>query len=256
MSRLKVAYESLNEKIYLPIHYNFYIQSLIYKTLSPIIAKKIHDVGYKFEKRSFKLFTFSRILEKGGKVKKGGKDFLLFKNGISFIFSSPFLDLISNFGERALKGKEFNLCENRVFLSTVEIITTPRIEESVLIKFLSPLTIHSTVTTKNNKNRSIYYKPVDKEFKELILNNLKKKYFLVFEKSGDDLNLEIIPLKFSIKKNLHIVMYKNTPIEAYDGIFKISGSRELIMLSYDTGLGDRNSEGFGLWDIWKGGKNA
>lgn len=256
MSRLKVTYESLNEKIYLPIHYNFYIQSLIYKTLSPLIAKKIHDVGYKFEKRSFKLFTFSRILEKGEKVKRFGKDFLQFKNRISFIFSTPILDLISNFGERALKEKEFNLCENRVFLSTVEIITTPRIEESVLIKFLSPLTIHSTVTIKNNKKRSIYYKPVDKEFKELITSNLKKKYFLVYEKSADNLILEIIPLKFSIKKNLHIVMYKNTPIEAYDGIFKLSGSRELIMLSYDTGLGDRNSEGFGLWDIWKGGKNA
>ncbi|MGB9750576.1 MAG: CRISPR-associated endoribonuclease Cas6 [Caldisericia bacterium] len=254
--RIKVTYESLNEKIFLPIHYNFYIQSLIYKTLSPLLAKKIHDEGYKFEKRGFKLFTFSRILEKGEKVKREGKDYLLFKNGISFIYSSPIVDIIADFGERGLREREFNLCGQRVFISKIEVITTPRIDSSVLIKFLSPVTIHSTVKKMDGVERSIYYKPVDKEFKELITNNLKKKYFLVYEKNVDDLDIEIKPIKFSIKKNLHIIIYKDTPIEAYDGIFELSGSKELIYLSYDTGLGDRNSEGFGLWEIWKGGDYA
>lgn len=254
--RLKLTYESINDKIYLPIHYNFYIQSLIYKTLSPLIAKKLHDEGFKFEKRRFKLFSFSRILEKGKKIKMKGKDLLIFNNYISFIFSSPIIDIVADFGERGLKEREFNLYNQNVFISKIEVITTPRIEDNLLIKILSPLTIHSTVKTYDNKRKSIYYKPIDKDFNELIEKNAKKKFKLIYEKDYDILNLEIKPYKFSIKENFHIIKFKNTPIEAYSGIFELKGSKELIMTTYETGLGDRNSEGFGLWELWKGGKHA
>jgi len=47
-----------------------------------------------------------------------------------------------------------------------------------------------------------------------------------------------------------------TPIEAYTGIFELSGSKELVEVTYEAGLGDRNPEGFGMWEIWKGGRNA
>jgi CRISPR-associated endoribonuclease Cas6 len=251
--RLKVTYESINGKIYLPIHYNFYIQSLIYRTLSPLLAKKLHDEGFKFEKRKFKLFSFSRILEKGKKVKINGKEFLLFNNYISFIFSSPIIDIIADFGERGLKEREFNLYNQNVFISKVEVITTPRIEDNLFIKMLSPLTIHSTVITYDNKRKSLYYKPTDKDFNKLIEKNAIKKFKLIYDKDYDNLNLEISPYKFSIKENYHIIKFKNTPIEAYSGIFKLKGSKELIMTTYEAGLGDRNSEGFGLWEPWKGG---
>ncbi len=254
--RLKVTYESLNGKIFLPIHYNFYIQSLIYKTLSPLLAKKIHNEGFKFEKRSFKLFSFSRILEKGKKVNINGKDMLLYENCISFIVSSPIVDLIADFGGRGLKEREFKLLNQQIFMSKIEVITTPRIENSVLIKMLSPITIHSTLKTYDDKKRSIYYKPIDKEFSELIEKNAIKKFKLLYNIEKDNLKLEIKPYKFSIKNNFHIIKFKNTPIEAYSGIYELKGSNELIMTTYETGLGDRNSEGFGLWDIWKGGRNA
>lgn len=248
--RIKLNYESPNGKIILPIHYNYYIEQLIYNTLSPTLSSKIHNEGYIIDKRKFKLFTFSRILEKGLKVKKNNKDLLFFKNGISFIFSSPIIDVISNFGERSLKKREFKLFNQKIFIYKLEIITQPRLENNVLIKFLSPVTIHSTVKKIDGKIRSIYYKPQDKEFSELISKNLKKKYLLVYDENKE-LFINIKPLKFSTKLNFHVILYKDTPIEAYDGIFELTGSKELITLSYDTGLGDRNSEGFGLWELFK-----
>ncbi len=254
--RVKVAYETLNEKLILPLHYNFYLQILIYNTLSPLLATKLHNEGFIFNKRKFKLFTFSRILNKGEKIKKNGKDFLLFKNGISFYFSSPIEDIVSDFGERGLKEKEFNLLNQRLFISRIEVITTPRIEEEIIIKMLSPVTIHSTLKNPEGKNKTYYYKPNEKDFSFLIERNAKKKYSLIYENEPNELNLKIDPYRFSVKKNLSVVIFKGTPIEGYTGIFELKGSRELIMSTYDAGLGDKNSEGFGLWELWKGGKNA
>jgi len=254
--RIKVAYENLNEKLILPLHYNFYLQILIYKTLSPLLATKLHNEGFILNKRKFKLFTFSRILNKGEKIKKNGKDFLLFKNGISFYFSSPIEDIISDFGERGLKEKEFNLLNQRVFISRIEVVTTPRIEEEVIIRMLSPVTIHSTLKNPEGKNITYYYKPNEKDFSSLIEKNAKKKYSLINKNEANNLYLKIEPFRFSVKKNFSVVIFKGTPIEGYTGIFKLKGSRELIMSTYDAGLGDRNSEGFGLWEPYKGGNNA
>ena len=100
------------------------------------------------------------------------------------------------------------------------------------------------------------YKPKEKEFSTLIEANARKKYSLIKEKDAKDLSLELKPVHFSVKENLCVIKFKQTPIEAYTGIFELSGSKELIEATYDAGLGDRNPEGFGMWEIWKGGNNA
>jgi CRISPR-associated endoribonuclease Cas6 len=45
--------------------YNSLLQGLIYELLNSIDAEKLHNEGFMFEKRQFRLFTFSEILEKG-----------------------------------------------------------------------------------------------------------------------------------------------------------------------------------------------
>lgn len=248
--RITLTYEVVDkEGIILPVHYNYLIQSLIYRTFSEDLAQKLHDVGFKFEKRTFKLFTFSRILEKGEKK----DNVFLFKKHISFYFSSPFLKIIEDIGMRALSLPTVELMSQRLFISGIEVITPPKIGTSNLIKMLSPLTMHSTLKKEDGSHKSYYYKPKEKEFSTLIEANARKKYSLIKEKDAKDLSLEFKPVHFSVKENLCVIKFKQTPIEAYTGIFELSGSKELIETTYDAGLGDRNPEGFGMWEIWKGG---
>ena len=230
--RITLTYEVVDkEGIILPVHYNYLIQSLIYRTFSEDLAQKLHDVGFKFEKRTFKLFTFSRILEKGEKK----DNVFLFKKHISFYFSSPFLKIIEDIGMRALSLPTVELMSQRLFISGIEVITPPKIGTSNLIKMLSPLTMHSTLKKEDGSHKSYYYKPKEKDATDL------------------SLSLELKPVHFSVKENLCVIKFKQTPIEAYTGIFELSGSKELIETTYDAGLGDRNPEGFGMWEIWKGG---
>ena len=51
-------------KLHLPLHYNYYIQSFLYAHISPELAKFLHDEGFVLEKRTFKMFTFSRVQRK------------------------------------------------------------------------------------------------------------------------------------------------------------------------------------------------
>ncbi|MEM3509653.1 MAG: CRISPR-associated endoribonuclease Cas6, partial [Nitrososphaerota archaeon] len=86
-----------------------------------------------------------------------------------------------------------------------------------------------------------------------------KKYILIKQAQGlsikedesKNLHLEIEPYKFSLEQNKKIVYFKNTIIECFSGIYKLTGSQELIYATYDAGLGAKSSEGFGMWDVWE-----
>jgi CRISPR-associated endoribonuclease Cas6 len=250
--RVRLTYEKLDgESIILPAHYNYYIQSLIYRTFSSELATKLHRDGFVFRKRRFKLFTFSRITEKG--TKKDREKLLVFKNRISFYFSSPHDNIVEDLGEEAFKKREFNLFNQRIFLSQLEILTLPRIEDKVIIKMLSPVTMYTTREEENKKN-VYYYKPDEEEFQRLIEENAKKKYFLIYEKEPDNLHLCIKPYRFNPKENHSVIFFKRTPIEGWTGIYELWGNPELIMTTYDAGLGSKNSEGFGMWKVWRGGE--
>ncbi|ACI18721.1 CRISPR-associated endoribonuclease Cas6 [Dictyoglomus thermophilum] len=250
--RIKIVYETLDGKdIILPCHYNYAIQGLIYQTFSPEIAKWLHDVGFLLGKRKFKLFTFSRILEKGKIiVKDNDNKYLNFGRKITFYFSSPIDDIVGNLGERSFREREFSIGKNKVYISQLEILLPPKIEEKVYIKMLSPLTIYSTFL-KNGSRIVHFYRPYENEFSKLIEENAKKKLKIVHQNSYDGGSLSIKPYKFSLEKNRKVVIFKNTPIEGWTGVFELSGDPALIAITYEAGLGNKNSEGFGMWEIWR-----
>ncbi len=249
--RIKLTYESLNgEPIILPMHYNYVLQALIYRTFSPLLASKLHNQGYVFENRRFKLFTFSRILEKGERKEH---DKLLFKRSISFYFSSAIDDIVCDLGEGCFKGMEFNLSGQKVYVSKVEVLTMPVLEDKILIRMLAPLTIYSTFEDENGKKNTYYYAPGEVNFSELLEKNAIKKFSTIQANSEyDNLQLNVKPIKVSPERNLQVIKFKNTTIQGWTGIYELSGSRELITVTYEAGLGGKNPEGFGMWELYNG----
>ncbi len=247
--RIKLTYENLNgEPIILPMHYNHVVQALIYRTFSPLLASKLHNQGYPYEKRKFKLFTFSRILEKG---KKEANEKLLFKRSISFYFSSAIDDIVCDLGEGCFKGMEFYLFGQKVYVSKVEVLTLPVFEDKILIRMLAPLTIYSTFEDGNGNKKTHYYAPGEINFSELIeINAIKKFSIIQTDLKYDNLQLNVKPVKVSPERNLKVIRFKNTAIEGWTGIYELSGSRELITVTYEAGLGGKNPEGFGMWEVW------
>ncbi len=265
--RIKITLEEINQKdIILPIHYNYLIQSFIYNNISKELADFLHNKGFEHGKRKFKMFVFSRVFSEKIKVHK---DKIKFGNKIHFFISSPLKDFLSQFAEHLIKKSEFKIFNNNLILREVFVLPVIEPESKVKIKMLSPVTVYSTFYAgklKGNRNSGIgnresgignrvsgvgrkktyYYSPYEKEFEILIKENLRKKYES-FYKEKRNFDFKIKPLRVN-KKSEKIIIYKGTVIKGWLGIYEIESEKDIIKFAYDTGLGSKNSQGFGMFE--------
>lgn len=242
--RIKILLENLkNEKIKLPIHYNYLIQSFIYKNISKELGDFLHNQGFEYERRRFKMFVFSRIFSKEFKILK--KE-IIFDKEIYFFISSPLNEFISKFAENLFKNPEFEIYKNLLILKGIEVlpIISPKNKEK--IKMLSPLTCYSTLYKKDRK-KTYYYSPFEREFEILIKENLKKK-FEAFYKENFEFDFKIKPLNVN-KSCEKIINYKGTVIKGWLGTYEIESEPQIIKFAYDVGIGSKNSQGFGMFEI-------
>ena len=147
-----------------------------------------------------------------------------------------------------LKKQEFYLDKNKVFIEEIKVLKRPEFKEKrIKIKMLSPLTVYSTFES-SDKKKTYYYSPQESEFSQLLKENLKKKYKLVFGEEKDFF-FRITPFKLDFKKDKKIIIYKGTVIKAWMGSYILESEPKILELSYYTGLGTKNSQGFGMWDL-------
>jgi len=245
--RIKIDLESLSTVgLVLPRHHNYLIQGFIYRNLSKAIATKVHDQGYKYGKREFRLFTFSRLF---GRFESRDRN-LTFKEKCTLWIASPITEILESLAcSLARKGK-MKIGNNYCRVLSIEVPFTGDYNKELLIRALSPITVYSTLFTQDKKKKTYYYSPFEDNFSRLLKENLLKKYVLINNGEPEgELDFSITPEKVS-KRNEHIIFYKETVIKAWSGIYRLKGSIELIKLAFDCGLGAKNSQGFGMIEQW------
>jgi len=244
--RLKIEFDSDNS-ILLPIQYNHIMQSFIYRSISKKLSEFLHHKGYEINGRRFKLFTFSRIFGEYEINKK--KNTISFKPPIRLIVSSALKTFIQEIGEELLTKEKVKIGKNSVSVKSIEVENNLIDDEKVKIKMLSPITIYSTLYKANGKKKTYYYSPFEEEFSELISENARKKY-KAFHKKEISGNLRVVGQNVT---NIHekIMSYKGTIIKGWMGNYELSGGKELMKIAYDTGLGGKNSQGFGCFEPLK-----
>ncbi len=242
---MKIALQSKG-KIILSFGYFASVQGLIYSMLDRLSSNWLHEQGFKYEKRSFKLFVFSEIIEKGV-VDKQTKEFV-FPETVSFYFATPVEWIIEQFAKNLILKEEFYLGKNRIKLHSVEILKPVEVlKNKIKVKALSPIEAHSTLLKGDGSKKTYYYSPAEKEFSELVNLNLKKKWEAFYNEKCSH-NVNVYPV--NIKKCREIyVTEKETIIKGWKCHFFIEGDIPLIKFAFDTGLGSRNSLGFGMIDI-------
>jgi len=226
--------------INLPIHYNHLVQAFIYNNLSKDLANFLHDRGLLYGNRAFKFFTFSRLQ---GEYFINNKR-IIYRGDISLYISSPLKRFINELANNIVKNEIFYLGDNVLRITKLVFPQEPKIGESVRIRMLSPLTVYSTLFTVDGKRKTYYYTPYEEEFSRLVNLNAKKKYFVIYKRNIKS-NLRIKPLK--VREVM--VMYKDTVVKGWVGEFVLNGPKTLLRLLYDTGLGSKNSQGFGMFDV-------
>lgn len=236
--QIKISFSS-EEDIVLPIHYNYIIQSFIYKNIDDKLSLFLHDKGYISNGRIFKLFTFSNILKMGRKIKENFN----FGKEISIIVSSPIDNFCRSIANSMLQNENLFLGKNNIRVEQIQLSNEQIKLEEIIIETLSPIVIYSTLYKKGGKKFTYYYQTRESEFENLIGKNLAKKYNAFYStniKFKD--NIKIIS-KGTTKQSL--VYYKNFIVKGESGEFIITGDNRLLQMGLDAGFGGKNSQGFG-----------
>lgn len=234
-----------DKQMILPIQYNHILQAVILNWLGDENYQKfIHDEGYKFENRRYKMYTFSKLFGRYS-IDKINKT-ITFIDTANFTISSvenKFLNYLIN---NIITHENIMIGKNAVEVEKVQAIYK-KMSQREKIYTKSPITVYSTFKTATSR-KTYYYSPMEREFSELIRNNLIKKYIAVFSKEPSDTSFIITPIKNGrLRENL--VMYKGFVVKGWSGEFIMEGSQELLTIAYDSGLGSKNSQGFGCIEI-------
>jgi CRISPR-associated endoribonuclease Cas6 len=226
------------KSISLPVQYNHLIQSAIYDALAPDFAGYLHDRGYESGGRSFKLFSFSRLI---GKYRLNQGE-IIFETGIKLVIVSPVQEFCQHILNGLLTASGLRL-GNRI-LSIVSIkAELPQVAgEFLKLRLLSPTVAYSTLFKASGEKYTCYFQPGERDFTKIAAANLRKKYEACWRKSPPEGEVTIRPVGQS---KLHVIQYKGIVIKGYSGILILKGPSELLQITLDAGLGSKNSMGFG-----------
>ncbi len=234
-------------RLSLPIQYNYIVQGFLYGNITPELGEFLHDQGFMFEKRSFKMFTFSRL--QGRYELKG--DRIVFYPPVTLTISSPFDRFMQELANTMLQKGDFELAGCKVYVAKISVLPEVQIEDEIRINMLSPVVVYSTLMTKEGKKKTYYYSPFETEFTDSLDNNLRKKYKAFY---GKEARARKLVLETAGRPKEKILNYRGTIIKGWMGRFVLNGNKKLLKLGYDCGIGAKNSQGFGMVEVLKDGR--
>ncbi|SMD31398.1 CRISPR-associated endoribonuclease Cas6 [Picrophilus oshimae] len=242
--RVRIVFEFKGE-LKLPIWYNNLIQAMIYSNISDQEKRdKLHEFGYLVGPKKIKLMTFSKLF---GKYRIENKS-IIFNSPVYFIFSSYDDDLVSDIAYNFLSNQ-------KLYLNGTKIIVKDLIpsffdyniyknRKHYIIEMLSPITVYTTLKNK----KKIFFEPWSNDFENAVRKNIATKLKAI-NKYSDDFTFNISYNNMKNQKDEKIIYFKDTLIKAYNGIYTIRTEPEIMKLLFYSGIGSKNSEGFGCFKI-------
>lgn len=239
---MEILLEFTGQNITLPTYYQYDVQSLIYRLLSvnADYSDFIHNSGYQNKEKRFKLFTFGRL--RGAYHIQNDK--IVFHNGFIVEIRTTECEFIAAVIKATEHCRNYTLRGNKINLNNITLKNTIVFDNSVQIKTVSPITVYKTLPD----GKTVYFTPNQKDFYEAILKNAVNKAQSHI-KMCDLKNMEIEPLLSFEKMKKTVTQYKGIFITGWDGVFRLKAAPAFLNFLYQTGVGAKNSQGFGMFDI-------
>ena len=240
---MQITVQLIGERLSLPIASNESIQGLLYKAISddPSYSSKVHEEGRSFEGRKYKLFTFG---EPEGRYMIQGTE-IVYLNEMRLTVRSADPYFIQLLFAYFTKHKQIRIGNQMATVGGVKLNDDRIFEDRIVIRTLSPITAY--VTDENG--HTVYYSPKDEKFYDSLLTNARRKWRSV---CGSE---EEPPLRIRGLENARYIKratrFKSTYITAWHGTFILEGSPKFLDFLYRVGLGSKNSQGFGMFEVIK-----
>lgn len=231
----------LTEELILPINYQRILQSIIYHgiELFPAYSEYIHEAGYGYGDRKYRMFTFGLL--KGKYRIENGK--IIFMDSVSFEVRSPEILLLKLLKESLrMKGIRYGKQWYGNVKTTLKDETVE--QEEIYIQMKTPIVVYET---DHESRKTYFFQPDEEGFYYGIQDNFVRKYhaYTGIEIMGD---IEIYPAKITAKDKC-VTKYKEFYINGWLGEYILRGERKYLDFLYQSGIGSKNAQGFGMFDI-------
>ncbi|OGU42413.1 MAG: CRISPR-associated endoribonuclease Cas6 [Ignavibacteria bacterium RIFOXYB2_FULL_35_12] len=257
--RLKLSLDADKNSVLSP-NYNYPLSAAIYNLLrfgSPEFSKFLHDIGFRQNGRTYKLFCFALKFDQ---IKISDGLINMISPKANLYITSPLIDdfiknfVIGTFEEQKIKiYSNYRTTEFRI--AQMELVPNDFISEETKFLLHSPMVLSTVRKYEDGKMVQYYLRPDDKkEINRIITSNLLSKYKLIYGKelTTDELELEWDQQYLSkherVTKKITINESDKNSVDVI-GIqapFMLKGNPKLIKVGYDCGFGEKNSMGFGF----------
>ncbi len=225
----------------LPINYHHILQAIIFSGISgnDSYGDFLHNQGYYSENRQFKLFTFSELQGKY-EIRDGQ---IMFRNRISFEVRSPDAGFIRRL-ERGLREKGIRYGDRTMGRVSTFLSDDAVEDEEIYVRMITPICVYSTDPATK---RTWFYAPDEEPFYEQVEDNFVRKYEAYCGVLPEE-EIEVLPVEVTARDKF-VTRYKNFYISGWKGIYQLRGKRKYLDFLYQTGLGSKNSQGFGMFEL-------
>lgn len=233
--QLLISHSVKDQVLDLPINYNYILQSILYKSLSN--HKALGD--YIHNREDVKLFAVSPIK---GRYRIKEKRIHFIEN-VSFEVRCPnpiVLQIMKEYFDREgimYNKQHYTNIKTKFQDETIE-------SEDIMIKMQAPICVYQT---DFESKKTHFFQPDEEAFYEQIILNFYRKYescYGIKPKSG----IGLYPVEVS-KKDKVVTQYKGMILSGWKGIYRLIGKRKYLDFLYQTGLGTKNSQGFGMFSV-------
>lgn len=239
----------------LPLNYQYELSAFVYRTIertNATYSKWLHENGFKLDAKQFRLFNFSHFQIpiykiEGNRLRIDSDTITWF---VSFLPEQSTEEFIKGiFAEQVFTiGDKLSKVQLRV--ANIELVTEPDFSKKNQFNTLSPVCITRHIP---EQNRIAYESPDSDYAREALLYNLKNKYKAFYGKEFTGDELFDFKLLYPPKSKL-IVVKTNTPeqtqVKGFSFRFTLRAHPDLLYILYHCGLGEKNSTGFGMVDVF------
>jgi CRISPR-associated endoribonuclease Cas6 len=255
--RFKLTLKRTSKENQIPASYAYELHSALLKILNKAdeqYADFIHNTGHQVpdSKKSFKLFCYSQLFIYPFHIEKGR--ITIRGNEVSLLLSFYVDKTAETFIMGLFKDQHFRLgnrdCQTAFQIENVEVIALPTFAETMTYKLHSPV----FVSKKNPDGATdTYLSPKDADYVDFLKKSLLDKYLSVHsalptEWQHTPFEIEILGGEQAKEKLITLKAGKDaeTSVKGYQNFqIRITAPAELLELALLSGLGSKNSMGFG-----------
>lgn len=229
---------NLKDPITVPLNYNYPVQSAVYRKLQQVSESDFwHDEGF-LNNNLFKAFVFGSLK---GDYKIVSKH-MHFSNTISFEVRSPLFEFCDALQRSFELYPSIRLFDTVIPLQDLKIKNEHINSDRVIVQTNSPVSVHQTC----EDGKTVYFSPDMDEFAHGLQSNFAHKYQAIMGTAPPPVTITPIGEHKKI-----VTTYKKIWVTAYKGRYLLEGNHKALEFIYNTGLGAKSSQGFGMVDIIK-----